>query len=88
MPISRERVRRLCTGEEFELYTASLRVSLAALAPEALRSCVLRTGNVLGAPHAPGRTSSKGVRLRKRDLLAGALSRFEGRLRALEPKGI
>ncbi len=90
MPISRNQVRTLCTKAEFEMYSASLRISLAGMRPDALRSCIRRTRELIddsrGLPRRkkPGEVHVPGIHPRKGDLLAGALSRFEGRLRALE----
>ena len=98
MPISRNEVRKLCTSDEFELYRASLRVTLAGLTLEALRTHTKRAREIVAAfPKAArgkGRTSSGQVpgrgrpaprlRLRKGDLLTAALSRFEHRLSTLQ----
>jgi hypothetical protein len=90
MPISRLQVQGLCTKDEFEMYSASLRISLARMRPAALRTCIRRTRELLGPSGArPARKNlwkirGVGILPRKGELLAGALSRFEGRLRALE----
>jgi len=90
MPISREQVRTLCTPDEFEMYTASLRLSLAGMPPARLRSCIRRTRRLIIEAHSLARRG-RPVKLpprclgpRKRELLAGALSRFEGRLCTLQ----
>lgn len=98
MPISREAVRKVCSGDEFELYNASLRLALPRLSPETLRTCAARMREIVAASRrrssgkAPALPEAKPagdrsvirVRLRKGDLLAAALSRFEGRLRDLD----
>lgn len=98
MPISRNEVRKLCTSDEFEVYRASLRITLAGLPLGELRTHAKRAREILAAfrktARGKDRTSSgerpgtgrpaPRFRLRKGDLLAGALSRFEHRLRALE----
>ena len=92
MPISREHVRHLCTGDEYEMYVASMRLSLAEMPPDELRSRIRRTEKLISESHDPGQRKkparSPGLRIgpRKGELLAGALSRFEGRLHALEAK--
>ena len=90
MPISREQVRHLCTGDEFELYVASLRLSLAGMPMDALRSCIRRAQELIsksndqGQRKKPRKIPGQRIVPRKGDLLAGALSRFEGRLNAME----
>jgi hypothetical protein len=90
MPISRLQVRTLCSKDEFEMYSASLRISLAGMRPARLRTCILRTRKLLGDSSETPRRKKRGkicvpeILPRKGDLLAGALSRFEGRLRTLE----
>jgi hypothetical protein len=89
MPISRDAVRRVCSPAEFELYRASLRLNLATLLPEALRTHIARAREMMKP--APDRGAGVAARrgrfrahLRKDALMAAALARFERRLRALE----
>ncbi len=82
MPISRDRVRRICSSEEYDLYCASLRLKLPELNEPELRVYIERArGLVKPAPAGEGVAVRRAAR--KAGLLAGALSRFEGRLRAL-----
>jgi hypothetical protein len=84
MPISRKHVRLVCTKDEYEIYIASLRLRLPELQISELHSYIKRTRDVIGAAKLR-RSKTKGPRLflRKADLLSGALTRFEGRLRVL-----
>ena len=90
MPVSREAVRKVCSGDEFELYNASLRLALPRLSPVSLRICTARLREIVaGSRRKPKAAPAVDrsvihVRLRKGDLLAAALSRFEGRLRDLD----
>ena len=90
MPISRKQVRQLCSPDEYELYCASLRLSLPELRMPQLQTFVRRARFLMGRlgalkkrPAAPGPRAP-----RKADLLSGALSRFERRLRALATKAL
>ena len=72
------------------MYVASMRVSLAEMPPDELRSRIRQAQKLINESHDQGqrekpvRSPGRGIGPRKKDLLAGALSRFEGRLHALE----
>lgn len=84
MPISRQYVRRVCTPDEYEVYTASLRLRLPELRMSELHTYIRRTRELIPEKRPAG-SKTRGFRRnpRKGDLLSGALSRFEGRLRDL-----
>ena len=88
MPISRKQVRQLCSPDEYELYCASLRLSLPELRMPQLQTYVRRARFLMGRLGALKKTRAPGPPRapRKVDLLSGALSRFEGRLRLLATK--
>lgn len=84
MPISRTYVQLVCSKDEYEIYSASLRVALPELRPAQLQSYIRRARKVIGVAGVErrGRRVFRRVPL-KAELLSGALSRFEGRLRIL-----
>lgn len=47
MPISRNEVRRLCSGAEYEVYGASLRKSIAVLPQAKLRTYIIRAQDLI-----------------------------------------
>jgi len=81
MPISRKQVRQLCSPDEYEVYSASLRTRLPQLPPTELHTYIQRARDLIRPGPKGARAARKFRRTpRKRDLLCGALSRFEGRL--------
>ena len=84
MPISRKQVRQVCSPDEYEVYSASLRVRLPELPPSELHTYIQRARTLVGRMGQGARKDRAFRRTpRKMDLLSGALSRFEGRLRVL-----
>lgn len=84
MPISRTYVQLVCSKDEYEIYSASLRVALPELRPAQLQAYIRRARKLVGDAglERRGRRVFRRVPL-KAELLSGALSRFEGRLRIL-----
>lgn len=81
MPISRKQVRQLCSPDEYEVYSASLRTRLPQLPATELHTYIQRARELIRPGPAGARKPRTFRRIpRKRDLLRGALSRFEGRL--------
>ena len=84
MPISRKHVRMVCTKDEYEIYSASLRLRLPELRKSELHTYIKRTRDLIGIARKVFPKSRLFRRIpRRADLLSGALSRFEGRLRTL-----
>jgi hypothetical protein len=84
VPISRKYVRLVCTKDEYEVYSASLRLRLPELRMSELHTYIRRTRDLI---EDAGKRAPKALVVRriprKGDLLSGALSRFKGRLRTL-----
>jgi len=84
MPISRKQVRQGCSPDEYEIYCSSLRLKLPKLPVPVLRLCILRARQlILKRGRGPRKPLNARRSPRMRDLLSGALSRFEGRLKVL-----
>jgi hypothetical protein len=76
MPISRNEVRRLCTGAEYEVYGASLRKSIAELPPSKLRAYIIRAQDLIRKAGGTVSSRLKRVIVRRRGKggpMAGAL---------------
>ena len=84
MPISREQVRKLCSEDEYDVYTASLRLQLPKLRASELEAYVVKARGLATmnspSPHVPLRRDVP----RKAKLLSGALSRLRNRLQSLK----
>lgn len=84
MPISRKQVRLGCSPDEYEIYCSSLRLKLPRLPLRVLHLCIARARELIRKRGPAKRKPSKPRALpRMRDLLSGALSRFEERLKVL-----
>ena len=83
MPISRNHVRRVCGGDAYDVYCASLRRRLSELNESELRHYVQRAqANAAAAGRASRKRAGRCAPGRV-EFLSGALSRLEGRLRVL-----